>query len=467
MYQGCPRLVLRTERRRVGRRSEDEVSNPEPTTAPPPTVTDSDLSRLRLALTGPELLPRLRRDWARALRPGRRLADVRIARVFPREGLRVLIEYRMTFDTDRGPDVETVFGEFSPEDPHRRCATLVEGLRKNHRKQLTRKTETDRIAAFPEAGLVLRCRGLDDRIDGLRMFYKRRYAEEVLSRHVAGGAAVRLSGHEFLGHRPGRRVVVRLAYEEAGAGPATVIAKLYPARSDRAGDACDVLHALRRSEFGAGSPVRVPRPVAHVPEMSLLFMEDAGSAADAPNGGDGADELSAAAAGRALARLHASSYVPRSRHTPEDEIAILEDRIEVAARLAPESEGPLRDTFARVRGALAAAAPSRLCAVHRDFHTGQVVTGPAGTILLDFDTVCASDPALDVGNYLGQLYDPLEGASRPEAAAQAFLEAYGARSEAMFRRIEAYRGSSLLRLAAMTALTSSRDRVAAILGAAR
>lgn len=43
------------------------------------------------------------------------------------------------------------------------------------------------------------------------------------------------------------------------------------------------------------------------------------------------------------------------------------------------------------------------CGVHRDFYPAQVLADGGRLWILDFDLYCESDPALDIGNFLGHI----------------------------------------------------------------
>jgi aminoglycoside phosphotransferase (APT) family kinase protein len=196
--------------------------------------------------------------------------------------------------------------------------------------------------------------------------------------------------------------------------------------------------------------VRVPRPIAYHPELRALLMQDV--AAQSLHGLSGkAFMAGVGAAGRALAKLHDSPVRVPNRHTAAEEIASLEEWTELAARVAPALAPAIGQAFARARAAMAGSRAFRATLVHRDYHERQVLIRGPETVLIDFDTLCFGDPAIDVGNFLAHLRVAalrMQAESRDLEAA--FLNAYGrARGEKPDRRMEAYVKAPLLRLACL------------------
>ena len=101
--------------------------------------------------------------------------------------------------------------------------------------------------------------------------------------------------------------------------------------------------------------------------------------------------------------------------------------------------------------------------VHRDFYEKQVLVDGARTVLIDFDTLCLGNPALDLGNFLAHLrLAELQGTVDSKPLKEAFLAGYGAGVSAeLDRRIEAYTKSTLLRLACLYSFSTRWRHLAA------
>ena len=155
------------------------------------------------------------------------------------------------------------------------------------------------------------------------------------------------------------------------------------------------------------------------------------------------------------ATLHRSTVgVPRARPWTADRDADQRDLDELRPL-----DAALAHRFARHMDAIEALANGQpaddLVLCHGDYTPSQVLFHDGGVVLLDFDTLCLADAALDVGRFLAYLRmavrkasagsDPLES----ELAA-VFLDAYLARNplvDATFRsRVARYERSSLVRM---------------------
>jgi aminoglycoside phosphotransferase (APT) family kinase protein len=107
----------------------------------------------------------------------------------------------------------------------------------------------------------------------------------------------------------------------------------------------------------------------------------------------------------ALHKLHRAPVSPRRSHTVADELAILGDRLERAARERPVWAARLARLSDACVGAAAGLAPAETVLVHRDFYADQVIIDGDRLYLLDLDLCAAGDPALDVGNFAGHVVE--------------------------------------------------------------
>jgi aminoglycoside phosphotransferase (APT) family kinase protein len=104
-----------------------------------------------------------------------------------------------------------------------------------------------------------------------------------------------------------------------------------------------------------------------------------------------ADEAGAHAAGRILARLHAA---PTPAAPRPDDAPVAGSLAAVLPALAAR-ESRLADGIREAR-----AVSSRRVPVHGDFSADQVVTGPAGTFVIDLDRAGLDDPHVDLGSWI-------------------------------------------------------------------
>ena len=80
----------------------------------------------------------------------------------------------------------------------------------------------------------------------------------------------------------------------------------------------------------------------------------------------------------------------------------MRDAVEALAPLAPAVAGSLRRHLEALRG-LALDPPGPPVVAHGDFYPSQVLFDGPTTGLVDFDTVCLAEPALDLGSFTGHL----------------------------------------------------------------
>ena len=429
-----------------------------PRADPPPP---DSLALLRLATRSATLLEVLGRDWPYPGRRSLRLRHVDVLRVFPRRDGRFTLLYEMTFEGAGGTRVEQFFGRIGEGDPVAAAATARWRLAKRRRRQISPSSDEDAVWALPALGMVLRRMALDERLPGLKLLHSPARATAVFSRYLGpDGDGYRAVAAELLGHRLGKRAVVRFRFEAGGRPPRSIVAKFYSPHGRRGWAAMTAMQALWTGGFGAAAPVRVPRPMAYVGEWGALLMEDVP--------GRPLDELAAEAAaagavlaGRALARLHAAPLATPERHDVPDELALLERWVGLTTKVLPALAGVLEPALARVATDLGATVCARPALIHRDYHDKQVLIAPAATTIIDYDTLALGDPALDVANYLahGDLAR-LSGVSQGGIEA-AFLAGYDAGGEGFASRVAAYRRATHLRLACLYAF-SDRTRNAAL-----
>ncbi|MEQ3553104.1 hypothetical protein WIS52_21765 [Pseudonocardia nematodicida] len=253
-------------------------------------------------------------------------------------------------------------------------------------------------------------------------------------------------GAVLLGHRPGKRAVLR----DGDGGYLKVV------RPGRAGRVVAVLDTAREKVRGRpGAPVipdAVPltdgtvrlAPLSGPSLHALLARDPGGRAAEACAGLVGA-----------LAALRDADPSGLAVHTGGDEAAVLTRWAADADRLTGSSlSGPAR----AVAAALAALGPRPAVPCHRDLHDKQVIALSGGrTGLLDLDTLCAADPALDAGNLLAHLRLRAEqghtsaGRARECAAALGLPDPYsavpGGRPDG--HALAVYTAAALLRVAAV------------------
>lgn len=174
-------------------------------------------------------------------------------------------------------------------------------------------------------------------------------------------------------------------------------------------------------------------------------------------------EESIDACAQIAAALHMSGITLGRQRALADEVAGLREGFALVQHIAPDLGAQFQAWLDRVEASGAESKPLPFCFSHGDFSYTQLIFESNQSGLVDFDTVCQAEPALDLGQFLayvrmaGRKSQP-GGASQPtsvteELCAQ-FLQDYsaavGTRSmdeEWLRLRVPVYEMISLLRLA--------------------
>jgi hypothetical protein len=233
--------------------------------------------------------------------------------------------------------------------------------------------------------------------------------------------------------------------------------------------------ALRQHEpHGPGSslPFAVPRFQAYLPDLRLALLEAVpgspllsaliaarAGVATAPAVIGPTPEGAVIACARIAAALHESSIPVGAPRTLAGDIDGVRAAVDGLAPLAPALAASLHHHLAAV-GDLALDPPGPIGVAHGDFDHSQVLFDGPTTSLVDFDTVCLAEPALDLGQFTGHLAVAVRKAQDAagvspdggEDLGSAFLHEYLRRSgtsdpDVLLARVTAYRTVALARLA--------------------
>ncbi|KNG91891.1 hypothetical protein ATO11_20260 [Pseudaestuariivita atlantica] len=323
---------------------------------------------------------------------------------------------------------KSLFAEHCPESAHADADRIRVSLSKSRNGQ--KPGLDDRaIHGVEAAGLVLRRPGLDERLPGLRLLYDAAFARgtyQAVFGRDPGDVAV-----DLVAHRLGKRAVLRMTSLDG-----TFYVRL---RAIKSTDGQDRLarHRALWNRLSEPSDLRIPAPLGAIPEIGAsIFGALPGAAPDF-------DTVDSAATARAIATLQALDPADLPVHSGADEARILSDWMDRCQRWRPELAARIAAPVARVSAALEqTTAAMRPC--HRDLHEKQILVADGVAGLLDFDTLCLSDPALDAGNLLAHLFL----ARVDEAPLRSHLHQPG---------IALWRRAALLRLAMIYAFTSTPD----------
>lgn len=320
----------------------------------------------------------------------------------------------------------SVLGEHCPDDAPKHFDRTRASLSKSRNGQKPGLYD-HAIQIVEGAGLILRRPGLDERLPGLRMLYDSTFARDIfqdLFGQDCGGIDV-----ELVAHRLGKRAVLRLKSSET-----VIYARLRAIKSNDGQDRL-ALHRTLWNSLAGQSALHIPEPLGANPDIGASFFGPLPGAS--PHFRDADSDATA----RAIAVLQALKPDRLPVHTGADEAQILSDWLQRCQHWRPEFARKIAQPVARVSVSLKSTnKPARPC--HRDLHEKQILVAGGVAGLLDFDTLCLSDPALDPGNLLAHLFF----AGVNEAPLRSRLDQPG---------IGLWRSAALLRLAMIYAFTST------------
>jgi hypothetical protein len=162
--------------------------------------------------------------------------------------------------------------------------------------------------------------------------------------------------------------------------------------------------SLRDHGFGDGGSdgITVPRPVATIPGLNMILMEDVPGASLNGNWLSPSTREHLDRAGRALAKLHACGLRVARDHTAHDEVYAISMAAARAIKVVPAEARAFQESFADAV-VPAAQFTRRGGVIHGSFHSRHVLYDGARTTLLDLDNIRNGDPAKDVGKFLAML----------------------------------------------------------------
>ncbi|HWQ11277.1 MAG TPA: aminoglycoside phosphotransferase family protein, partial [Roseiflexaceae bacterium] len=267
------------------------------------------------------------------------------------------------------------------------------------------------------------------------------------------------------------RCTLRYQFEGRQAGAAqpaaqTVYGKVYA--DDLGAAIVPVVAALRPRALATG--VAIPRTLAWRPDLKLALLETLPGEpviADvlgarlrgkpAPEGALPLEEL-VERSGQVAAALHGSGVRLGRRRALDNELAALRQELALVRRFAPALATRLDAALQQLDAYAEQSDPLGLRLSHGDFTHGQLIFDGPRVGLVDFDTLCQAEPALDLAQFLVYLRiaarksDPATSNPLLRQLGERFLGAYLAAAgeaiedaERLQVRIAVYRVVSLLR----------------------
>lgn len=227
-----------------------------------------------------------------------------------------------------------------------------------------------------------------------------------------------------LRHKPGRRCMIAYEFHEGSLGePRILLGKVHSKRRH------DRSYQLQKALWDDGfddrsnDGISVAKPVAIVPQWKMWLQQYV-------SGLSGWEILNQPSSGSALflmadatRKLHQSDLITQKNHTIDDEIAILEERLNHVVNAKPRLAERVEKVLEGCKALATALDPSTTATIHRDFYPDQVLFHHGRVYLLDLDLLCHGNPSLDVGNYSAHLLEmairrPKESKRLTSAASQ-------------------------------------------------
>jgi aminoglycoside phosphotransferase (APT) family kinase protein len=178
-----------------------------------------------------------------------------------------------------------------------------------------------------------------------------------------------------------------------------------------------VIAALRERllKNSTGYQFNIPRSLGFRPDLQLSLLEaipgtpqinqllKARLNGDLAQDGELTIEQALDACARIANILHTPTIGLGRRRTFDDDCAQLRKDIRAVQRVAPELGTRFQTWLDRIEAYAEESDPLRPCFCHGDYTYAQVIFDGQQSGLVDFDTVCQAEPALDLGQFLAYL----------------------------------------------------------------
>lgn len=183
----------------------------------------------------------------------------------------------------------------------------------------------------------------------------------------------------------------RATYPMATRAGSPVVAKIYPAGDGEA--SFDNMQRLWRSSFGERRrPPGLPRPLDYFPNLGVLITERLEGRPFAEFATVDEDTLNASIA--LVKELHESDVHPRKHREWRRIVRALSRNVERTAERAPASYDSIRRALTILE--VTEVVDGELVPCHGDFSPRNVLVGPGGLALIDWDKLQLADPARDI-----------------------------------------------------------------------
>jgi len=268
----------------------------------------------------------------------------------------------------------------------------------------------DPVMALPTESAMLYFYPNDCLIDGLKILAQPKKMQRILyaNYHNYSSSEWRISDSKLkvttVRYKPERRAVVRCdtkatRHDGGDKKKISIYCRFYG--DERGRQAYDIQRALFEMLKGQRR-VKVPMPIAYIPEKRLLIME-AVPGQPLEKLLAGSDQQAIERAAEALARLHEIRSLDLPVRDSQSAMSDLESTAEMIRAVAPESIDSVTSTLHKIKTGLLQVADASTTFVHGDFYYGQVLVHEEGAFIIDYDRSYLGDPLADLGNFCAHL----------------------------------------------------------------
>ncbi len=206
-------------------------------------------------------------------------------------------------------------------------------------------------------------------------------------------------------HKPGKRALVRY---DTTHGP--LLGKMRSGH--RASSPYRLAASFESVGFGchAEDGIRVASPIAVFDQLDLWVQRlvpgtSMGAILESTPPPDRATMFDIGSkAAQAAFKIHRSGVATRREHNAEREVEILRQRF-AQMRVSDQTMSRLHTIVERCEQLVDALSDRPRRGIHRDFYPDQLLVDDRGVTVVDFDLYCAGDPATDIGNFIGHVYE--------------------------------------------------------------
>jgi hypothetical protein len=287
----------------------------------------------------------------------------------------------------------------------------------------------------PELRVLLQIQRPDTQLEVLPQLTDPEQARALLEQSIRTQARAYRGQHieschpQVLRYHPGLRCTIgyHLTYASDGVArhdwPTFVVAKTYD--SEKGQNAYDCMQALWDSPLGTSDTVRIAEPLAYLPELKLLVQgpipaEQTLQAligfalqADTPEALDELDDYMYKAA-TGLAALHSAGVGIGTVHHWEDELAGVRAFVQRLTAAVPDLAAAATPLFTCLESLATLWPPDPPVPTHGTFRPSQVLLDHGRIGVIDFDSFCLAEPAMDLALFRVAIIDMGMSAVRKE-----------------------------------------------------